>query len=116
MTRYEQSTYRVPVTIRDEDDNLLDVSNDEIKFIMGESMDPKDIVNTVEESDSNMDLSDAANGKVVVNVDASNIPDKQLIEEMRIKGTDTNGDPYNTVVLQRWTDFDAAVTEANTFN
>lgn len=113
MTRYEQSTYRVPVTIKNTDDELVDVSSDDIKYVMATSKSKDNIVVEITDSDSAMDLTNASNGEVVITIDSSDIPDEKLIEELRIKGTDDQGRPYNTVVMQRSTNFYDAITDAS---
>ena len=54
--------------------------------------------------------------KITINVPADEIPDGKAWEEVRIKGTDQNGEEYNSVGLQRTVDFTTAITDSDIFN
>lgn len=102
------STYRVPVSVYDENDAPLDVSTDDVVYQMNEKYKAGDTLFSFQTPDSHIDMSygDVHEFRIEIDAQDMDVPE-EVYEEVRVNRSDGTSD----VVVQRKVDFNEVVTE-----
>lgn len=104
---YERATYRVPVTVTDQNDDPVDLTEARIDYMLTDQRGGGETLLQYSDDDLEVQMTDAANGEFLVAIDADQITWTETVwEEIRISL------PGSTKpIVQRDVQFDEAATD-----